>query len=868
MAFPKNFPPIPKDLNFQKATELREALQIMLPKDLGLSDAAAKPNLKTQNYKWENPSQLSKFVKDITDQDEIKYADYVLSQWQENFSQIPEYEAPTMTGAPEYPVSKTSLTSTESEFLVEKMEERETERKEGTSESNEAVRAAIKRQQQIYAEQLKRTQAAEKAARDKEVYAQKKPTPEPSKTTKKVIEDLQTQLKEDPVGAINAISDKLKERNQDKTIPDEAFKVAAIYTAVNVATPTPAINSAVNEYVAKNSIKIGGEELKDPAQILYRQDSSLRDMSKQLDLVYGKEFVDTIFPEYQISETPQPGYTPVSIAYIPREAAKRIETESAILNKASTSPEIETRDFVERWMNQMGQGIVPQGITAQRLGYQETVTALEYLPQGQSTTFDEMGGYAAMNSSMGMGESLGLVGRLVTQKALGKLGAQVAVKTGLKAAITKITTALSTAIPVPVVNWIVGFIGGEVIGRILEKINLAKIKKWFLVGVGATTAAIGAAFAIPAMTVGGLAMLGVGVARAQGLTAAAVGQGIAGFAGALASATLGTIGIPILATLLGFPVVVALILFIINSGAYIVPQAPSISAPLESPYIGVTKTATPAGPFQNSDLPLTVEYRVEIRAKKGTLTDVKIDYECAVVRDGPTVSCPDPDPAIPTTVNGGISPASAFAFTYKVVYPESKFEDSFVTDVITVTTNTTEQAGAQAAGSATIKIGEPPEECPSIWPTSHGYITQGAKTPSSCGNNCSHRVLEAIDIGVSTVGVLAGHSGAVVTATRDSCLGNYIQIKSNCGGKDFISRYAHLEGIKVRTGAQVTMGQQIGLSGNTGSCTTGPHLHYEFRYWPSGTPNWPKNPPFMMRSYIPEDVPRGCRTTGECGVDY
>jgi murein DD-endopeptidase MepM/ murein hydrolase activator NlpD len=46
------------------------------------------------------------------------------------------------------------------------------------------------------------------------------------------------------------------------------------------------------------------------------------------------------------------------------------------------------------------------------------------------------------------------------------------------------------------------------------------------------------------------------------------------------------------------------------------------------------------------------------------------------------------------------------------------------------------------------------------------------------------------------------------------------------GGVVLLSRYAHVSGIDVSVGQQVTAGQQIALSGNIG-CTTLPHLHFE-----------------------------------------
>lgn len=53
-------------------------------------------------------------------------------------------------------------------------------------------------------------------------------------------------------------------------------------------------------------------------------------------------------------------------------------------------------------------------------------------------------------------------------------------------------------------------------------------------------------------------------------------------------------------------------------------------------------------------------------------------------------------------------------------------------------------------------------------------------------------------------------------------------------GEAYLSIYAHFSEVRVREGEQVTAGQEIGLSGNTG-CSTGPHLHFEMRKNKSGT---------------------------------
>ena len=84
---------------------------------------------------------------------------------------------------------------------------------------------------------------------------------------------------------------------------------------------------------------------------------------------------------------------------------------------------------------------------------------------------------------------------------------------------------------------------------------------------------------------------------------------------------------------------------------------------------------------------------------------------------------------------------------------------------------------------------------------------------------------------------LAGPYGLEIHATGDGVVqeagfnrygyGNEVVVDHGFG---YTSRYAHLQDILVESGDRVTRGQVIGTLGSSGR-STGPHLHYEIRYF-------------------------------------
>lgn len=97
--------------------------------------------------------------------------------------------------------------------------------------------------------------------------------------------------------------------------------------------------------------------------------------------------------------------------------------------------------------------------------------------------------------------------------------------------------------------------------------------------------------------------------------------------------------------------------------------------------------------------------------------------------------------------------------------------------------------------------------------------------------------------------VLAAEGGKVVFVGQRGNYGNVVMIEHSGG---YQTRYAHLNQMTVRNGQRVTVGQQIGTVGTTGSPDINvAHLHFEVRYqFPVG---WVAQDPLIHFPVIPQD---------------
>jgi hypothetical protein len=348
------------------------------------------------------------------------------------------------------------------------------------------------------------------------------------------------------------------------------------------------------------------------------------------------------------------------------------------------------------------------------------------------------------------GAATGTIGAATVSVVSGATGAAAggaaAAAGGTAAAVgTEAAVALGTALPSGGISLVIGAIVGAVTAALpkIKSFIEGNKEKFLMAGLGLSVLGMGVGstamllLGVPAAVLGGAAVVGAGGGFA-GILAT-----IGGFFGALFSVVFIAPGVAILSAILAVPIIVVFILIIINSGAYVVPPSLSTLAQ-ENPYIGITKTANPSGPFENSDLPLTVTYTITVNAKQEDLTGLTISDECITVSESGQRSCGNSTYTVP---GGTISVGSPFTQTYEKTF-DTSYADSIVLNTVTVTATIASDGTTQTAtGGTSVTIGDPPTDCliadPAQWPgeyfnnITYAMTTLTASHPEYVSKVCS-----------------------------------------------------------------------------------------------------------------------------------
>jgi len=324
----------------------------------------------------------------------------------------------------------------------------------------------------------------------------------------------------------------------------------------------------------------------------------------------------------------------------------------------------------------------------------------------------------------------GVAAKTVAGGVLGRAVAAVATKIG--ATVAAISTAVSTALNF--LNGILpglGLVASAIATWIITKIPWKKIAPILLGAV----AGIGA-FIVGGLAAGVIVGVGVGVLSAAsigGVTVVGVVGEFIGFLAAAGASLLAVILAPFLILIFVLPIVIALVLFIINAGAYVVPpgatgittSGPGITSnpgtvttgtgtytPPGSvvgntnPYIDVQKTASPNGSVVSPQL---ITYTITVTAKIDALTITSFTPDCqAIHQNGTTTICP-PEQAFPApgTV---VQPGTPYSFTISINY-DSSYQNSLATNSVKVDANSVSGGTVSATGVAQVCFGSCPTNC-------------------------------------------------------------------------------------------------------------------------------------------------------------
>jgi murein DD-endopeptidase MepM/ murein hydrolase activator NlpD len=116
-------------------------------------------------------------------------------------------------------------------------------------------------------------------------------------------------------------------------------------------------------------------------------------------------------------------------------------------------------------------------------------------------------------------------------------------------------------------------------------------------------------------------------------------------------------------------------------------------------------------------------------------------------------------------------------------------------------------------------------------PIKDGKITTAYKKKGKMWSKGYHTGIDmAVPVGTEVIAVA---EGKIESANWGKSYGTQA-VQKVAGGWVI---YAHLSELDVKPGQQITKGQKIGKSGNTGN-SSGPHLHFEMRdniRWSAGT---------------------------------
>lgn len=492
---------------------------------------------------------------------------------------------------------------------LEQLEKERAEREAGQEKARVVSEQEVKNfinQNQQRINQAKKIQATLK---DKVIYA-KIETPIPPKLTEQeaeFVETIKEAAKANPQQLTLDLTNEIKARiiKNAPGIPSQEAEILAkeaAFTAVqNLVDPTSFDEALILSQVAANPNLIAAQTkqaevvAEQAALVAASETETFQDAHEVIASVFGKNLALRLIGPATLSEVkvflsnqPIEGGKSFSLEQIPQQYGQTLDNQNNFVAglKDFGQEEIKSHLFSKAnlWLDNKIAKLPVDSTLAKLYNSPKIRTALSFVGLGRPIEWVGTTFFGKIAVGTGFGPVVGWLGNVTGLKvgvaeaaaklapaagqAITKAGASLLAKVGLSATFAKIGAAIATIIPIPIVAQAVGAFLGWLGGEILQKIPWKKIAPYLL----------GSLVGIPLLIFGGpvAAVVGGGgvFLLASGAGLAGIGTGILNFFGALGSAFVVTIGTPIIIALVVFPVLVALILFIINSGAYLVPPKP------------------------------------------------------------------------------------------------------------------------------------------------------------------------------------------------------------------------------------------------------------------------------------------------------
>lgn len=220
----------------------------------------------------------------------------------------------------------------------------------------------------------------------------------------------------------------------------------------------------------------------------------------------------------------------------------------------------------------VGLSALPVGIGATEVGSE--IASLTGVPYTITSATGEIVG-SGFGTIVGLGGETAATATAVGGTELATTATGTAIAAGTEAATA--TAIAASAVAIPVIGAAVGVVAGWVVTKVLPWIrrNIEPILGTILAGFGGL---VGLVVAGP---IGLMVGVGSGLAIAGGVAGGSLSAGVASVAGAfgpIGGAFVSAIAGPFIVAIVGIPILIAFVLFIINAGAYVTPQGGGVSS--------------------------------------------------------------------------------------------------------------------------------------------------------------------------------------------------------------------------------------------------------------------------------------------------